>query len=185
MQTFLGISRTYFIGTTSIHGCTIVHVGTLMTCCWFFYSQYQLFFSCIQLIYCALTTRSSAELIFPSHVVSSCKVNASETNLITYYPAVGVFVLFMATYLPGCTNEAILSLIPCGFVCGKKNNNDGNWFVLKNILISCAQYQHPPEHGTPSLSTLFFLLFSFIYLVQSIHVCVPHQTDCFEILWPN
>ena len=101
----------FFTATTSRHVCTIVCVGTIITCCCFFWSQYQLVFSWIHLIYCALKTSSPADIICTSHVVSYFKVYASETNLITYYPIVDVSVVFMESYLPYWTNEDVLLLM--------------------------------------------------------------------------
>ena len=111
LQIILGISWTYFTVTTSIHVCTIVCVGTIITCCLFLCSQYQLVSSCIHIRYCTLTASSPAEIIFPSHVQSHCKVYVSETNSITYYSIVDGSVVFMAPYLPYLTNEAVLSLM--------------------------------------------------------------------------
>ena len=111
LQILLGISWTHFTATISRYRYTTVSVGKMITCCCCFYSQSQFVFSWIQIIYCALTTSTPDVLIFTSHVVSYCKVYASKTNLIKYYPIVVVSVLFMAPYLPDWTNEAILSLI--------------------------------------------------------------------------
>ena len=62
----LGIAWTCLIVITSRRGWILVRVSTMIVCysdCCF---QYQLMFSCIELIYCALTTNSPAEMTFPS-----------------------------------------------------------------------------------------------------------------------
>ena len=111
-QKLLGISWTSFTAETSRHGFTIARVGKMMTsfCC--LYSQYQLVFSCIYIIYFALTTSSLADIICPSHIVSYCKVYTSEKKPIRYYPIFGKYVVFMAPYLLDWNNEAVFSLIP-------------------------------------------------------------------------
>ena len=104
LQILLGISWTTFTARTSRHGCTIMCVGTMITCWLWFWSQYQFVFYFVQLRYCAFKNSSPTELIFPSHVVSYCKVYAYEINLITYYPIVDVSIVFMSLYLPDWTN---------------------------------------------------------------------------------
>ena len=96
LKIVLGISWTSIIPTTSIHGWIIVRVGTLIFCCSGYLFQYQLIFSWMEQIYCALTTNPPAEITCPTIAVLFWIVYASEMNIITYNPFVVVSAVLMA-----------------------------------------------------------------------------------------
>ena len=81
--------------------------------------------TCIEQIYCALTTNYPAAIICLSFDVLSCSVYASDEKMITKNPLVVVSVVFMAPYFTDSTNEAILSLIP----------SRTTWCILSNASV--------------------------------------------------
>ena len=83
LHTISGIAWESVTALTSSCVWSIVHVGTLMTCCWGCWFQYQLVSTYTEQIYCALTSNSRAVIVFPSIVVLSCSVYAYDVNMIT------------------------------------------------------------------------------------------------------
>ena len=112
LETFLGMCWASIIPTTSRLGQRIVPDGSMILCCSGCCLKYQLVFFCVEQIYCALTTNSPSEIIYPSIVVLFFSVYASEMNLITHNLFAVVSSVLMGPYLPYWTNKSILSLIP-------------------------------------------------------------------------
>ena len=87
-------------------------------------------------IFC-FNNQFSISYTFPSIVVLSCSVYASDVNMITLYPLVVVSVLLKAKYIPDSTNEAILSIIPSKTTwCISSNAPEGvdlceNWVMFQ------------------------------------------------------
>ena len=74
VHTVLGIAQKSVTALDSSSRWSIVRVGTVITCCWRCWLQYQLISTCIEQRYCDLTTNYTAFIIFPSIVVLSCSV---------------------------------------------------------------------------------------------------------------
>ena len=111
LQIVLGIYWKYLIMTTSKRGWRIVRVGTMIVCfsdCCF---QYKLEFSCIEQIYCDLTTNSPEEITFPLIVVLFYSLYASDMSWITYNPLVVMSYVLMEPYITDWTNDTMLSII--------------------------------------------------------------------------
>ena len=91
--------------------------------------------TCIEQIYCDLTTNSPEVIICPSIVVFSCSLYHYDVKMITENPSVLLSVVFMDPYLPDSTNNAILSLIPSRITwCISSNMSDDIDFCDNRIM---------------------------------------------------
>ena len=90
LHTILGFVWKSVTALTPSLGWSIVRVGTVMIWCWGCWYQYQLVSTCIEQIYCALTTNYPEVISCPPIGVLLCSVYASDLKMITQNPLVAV-----------------------------------------------------------------------------------------------
>ena len=136
LQKFLGIYWTYIIMVTLRRGWIIVRVGIMIVCCIYFCLQYQVLFSCMEQIYCTLTTNSTAKITCPSIILLFHSLYAYDINWIPYNPFSVVSSVFMAPQIPDETNESLCSLNPSRTTwCISSNALKGVDFGVSSMIL--------------------------------------------------